>query len=436
MSQYLLIKDGEVVFPDKIIKSDILIKEKKIKKISPKIEVKNCFKVIDAKGRYVLPGAIDVHTHMELESTSGMISSDDYLTGSRAGLKCGVTTFFGFAYQRPNESLIDAYKRTYESASKKSVSNFYLHAGILNTDMNYEKQIKECVKIGVRSFKLHLNDPKVDNDFLTNIFHIASFYDVILLLHCEDGKIVKFNTNKLIKNKKVSLKYFPLSRKNFVEKIAIDTVITLAKEFKTKIYIVHLTTKEGLESIKRAKEEGNSQIECETCPQYLLLTDKIYKLKEGYLYTCTPPFRSKNDNDALWQGLKEGIIKIISTDHCPFKKSQKYIGKKDFTKLPFGIPGIETLYHLILSEGIKRGFQIYELVNFVSTNPAKFFKIYPERGIIRENSYADLVIYNPDVIWRIDSKELITNCDFTPYENFKIKGKIEKVIFEGEIVNL
>ena len=436
MINKLLIKDGFVVLPDKIIKADILISGKKIKKIGKNIlcTTKN-IAVISAKNRYILPGGIDVHTHMELEVWKGMVSSDDFYTGSRAGLKGGITSFWGFAYQKKNETLLRAYRRTYKSASKKSVSNFYLHAGILNTNTDYEKQIRECIKNNIRTFKVHLNDPKVDTVFLMKIFQLVSRYNGILLLHCEDGKIAEYNKTRFIKDGKRDIIYHPRTRENFVEKIAIDLVINLAYKFNTKIYIVHLTTAEGLASIEKAKEEGKIWIEAETCPQYLLLTEKIYRKKQAYLYSCTPPFRTKYDNEMLWKGLKKGIIRVISTDHCPFTIKQKNIGKNDFTKLPYGIPGIETLYPLILSEGRKRGFTYSEITNFISTNPAKIFGIYPERGIIKEGSIADLVIYNPDIKYKITAKDLITNCDFTPYEGWKIKGRIEKVIFEGTPVN-
>jgi len=338
-----------------------------------------------------------------------------------------------FAYQNKNESLVNAYKRVHKSAEKKSVSNFYLHSGILNTNMEYEKQIKDAVKIRIKTFKLHLNDPNVDTIFLSKIFKLIAQYNAILLLHCEDGKIAEYNKSLCVKSKKFSMKYHPKTRKNFVEKLAIDTVLTLAKEFKTKIYIVHLTTAEGLESIRRAKQEG-VWVETETCPQYLLFTDAIYKKKSAYLYSCTPPFRKKYDIKMLWQGLKDGTIKVISSDHCPFTIKQKNTWNNDFTKLPYGIPGIETLYPIILSEGKKHKLTFNQIANLIATNPAKIFGLYPKHGVIQKGSYADIIIYNPAIKYKIKSKDLLTNIDYSPYENLQINGKIEKVIYMGKEV--
>ncbi|MBN1898584.1 MAG: amidohydrolase family protein [Spirochaetes bacterium] len=430
----LLLKDGFVVFPDKIRKVDLLLKDKKIESIKPSLD-RNQANIISVRDRYILPGGIDVHTHMELKVKNNMVCSDDFYTGSKAALKGGITTFFGFAYQDKKETLLKAYRRTYKSALKKSQCSFRLHAGILNVEMNIEKQIAQCITKGVRTFKVHLNDPDVDSGFLLRIFKIISRYKGILLVHCEDGKIVQHNTSEYVRSNKKQIRFYPQTRKNFVETISIDLVIQLAREFGTRIYIVHVTTREGLMSIERAKKEESLWVEAETTPHYLLLNESLYRKDQSYLNTCTPPFRSTSDNKALWEGLKKGIIKVVSTDHCPFLKEQKARGMDDFTKLPYGIGGIETLYPLMLSEGTKRAMNYSQISNLISYNPSKIFNLYPLKGVIRPGSIADLVIYNPKQSYRLTKNDLVSHCDHSPYEGWKINGKIEKVIFEGRIIS-
>ena len=432
MKEKILIKNGRVVFPDKIEKNDILIRRGKITKISKNIVAEKNYKVIDATNKYVLPGGIDVHTHMELEVWKKMISSDDYRNGSIAALNGGITTFFGFAYQKKGERLCDTYKREIEKA-KKSIINFKLHIGITDIQDDFEKQIKECIKKGCNTFKIHLNDPSVDSIFLYRAFKAISKYNGIAVLHCEDGLLIEFLKQEYIRKGKKSIIYHPRTRENFIEKMAIEKVISLAEKLNTKIYIVHTSTAEGADLIHYAKKRGTVYIEAETCPQYLLFTESKYYSKNGYLYSCSPSFKRKYDIEVLWKRIKDNTLRVISSDHCPFLIKQKKYGKEDFTKIPYGIPGIETLYHIILSEGRKRGLKIEQIVKLISTNPAKIFKLYPQKGVLRKDSDADILIYNPDKSFKISYKNLKTNCDYSPYEGMKIDGKIETVITMGKI---
>ncbi len=429
----ILIKNGNLVFEDRIKKQDILIKNNKIISIKDSIPVKDQYHIIDADNKYILPGGIDVHTHMALEVWKNMVSSDDYLTGSQAAVNGGITTYFGFAYQKKNESLLDAYYREQNKINNKSVCDYKLHIGITDLSENYDKEIKQCINRGLTTFKIHLNDPAVDTVFLYKIFKSIAKYNGIAVLHCEDGKLVEYLKQEYVRKNKKSILYHPATRKNYIEKIAIDTVIDIATELNTKIYIVHVSTSEGVNAIARAKEKGKIWIEAETCPQYLIFTENKYREKNGYLYSCSPSFKSKYDRDALWNALKKGILKVVSSDHCPFTVKQKNYGKNDFTKLPYGIPGIETTYHILLSEGMKRGFKINEIVKLISTNPAKIFGLYPQKGTIRKNGSADIVIYNKKKNFKISHRNMMTQCDYSPYENMNIKGKIETVIVQGKI---
>ncbi len=429
----LLIKNGNIVFDKTIEKQDILIYKNKIKDIQKSIDPPANCKIIDASNKYILPAGIDVHTHMDLEVWKGMVSSDDYFTGSRAALNGGITTYFGFAYQKKNQTLLSAYNSELKKINGKSLCDYKLHIGITNLQKDYDSQIKKCIARGIKTFKIHLNDPAVDTVFLYKVFKSIARYNGIAVIHCEDGRLVEFLKKEYIKSGKKGIIYHPKTRENYIEKIAIDTVIDIATALNTKIYIVHVSTAEGVESIKKAKQEGKIWIEAETCPQYLLFTESKYKSKNGFLYSCSPSFKSKFDRDALWAALKKGILKVVSSDHCPFTVKQKLTGKNNFTKLPYGMPGVETTYHLLLSEGLKRGFKLNDIVKLISTNPAKIFGLYPHKGVIKKNSSADIIIYNRTKSFKLKSKDLLTNCDYSPYEEIAVKGKIETVIVQGRI---
>ncbi len=433
MNNNLLIKNGLLVFYDKILKRDILISNGKIMSINNSISKNISINTIDAEDRYILPGGIDVHTHMELKADNNFISADDYKNGSKSAIMGGITSYFGFVYQDKKESILKTLYRELKKSSN-SYCDKKFHIGINNITDKLEHDIKSSVKNDFKSFKLHLNDPEVDTVFLMRVFKLIARYNGLAFCHCEDGNIIEFLKKDKKKNKKLKLKYYPEIRKDYVEKIAIDNVINIAEQFNTKIYIAHLSSKIGLDSIREAKIKNKNRIEVETCPQYLLFADNIYNRKDGYLYTCSPSFKSREDNKSLWQGLREGIIKVVSSDHCPFKRREKERGKNNFIKIPLGIPGIETLYPIMLSEGKKRKFNINEIVKWISTNPAKIFDLYPNKGIIEKGSQADLVIYNPKKSYRISYKELNMNCDYSPYEGLKINGKIEEVILKGKVV--
>lgn len=434
MKNRLIIRDGLVVLENEVLKRDILIVKNRIEKISPSLGERESIPVLDAKNRFVLPGGIDAHTHMELDAGAGagggLLSADDYRNGSRFGLLGGITSFFGFAYQNAGERLAGALERE-EKKAQKSFSPCQFHAGISRIGQDLDEEIKECVKAGCRSFKIHMDRPDTDSVFLLELFRTLFKYNGTAFLHCEDGRIIDHLKKRFAAENRTDLVYYPRTREDYVERLAIDTAINLARKFETRIYIAHLSSKLGLASLQRAREESEIWIEAETCPQYLLFTERMYKESDGYLYTCSPSFKHKVDSDALWNGLKKGIIKVVSSDHCPFMRGQKQAFRDDFTRLPLGLPGIGTLYPLLLSEGRKRKIKIQEIVKWVSTNPAKIFGLYPRKGVIRKNAEADLVIYNPEDSYRITSDDLLSSSDYSPYENWKISGRIETVILQG-----
>jgi len=430
MDNYYL-KNFKVVFENYISNVDLFIENGKIS-FNPALNL-STYKQINGNNQlFILPAGIDVHTHFSLNLGEGRVSCEDFNTGAQSALKGGVTTVFDFAYQEyEDETLFEAYKRRKEEINNSQL-NIYLHSGIINLDDDIEEQIYEMADAGVFTFKIHMNSPKVNDLFLYRTFKAIKNINGIALLHCEAGEIIEYLKAQFHNQSKRSVIYHPLSRPDYLESYAILKAIEIASFFDTNIYIVHLTTEKGLNIIRRNKN-NLSFLECETCPQYLLLTEEKYKEKNGYYYTCCPPFRKQQDIEALWKGLRDETIKIVSTDHCPFTAEQKEKFSDSFINYVYGLAGIETAYPIILSEGIKRGCSINQIIKWYSTNPAKLFKLYPQKGIINEGSDADLIIYDPEIEWNIDFNQLNTNLNYNQFQGLKIKGKITKTFSNGKM---
>jgi dihydropyrimidinase len=428
----ILIKNGNVIFEDKVLKKDILINNNYIKKIDDDISEKTD-KVIDATDKYIFPGVIDPHTHLDLDLGIQRVSSDSFETGSNAALNGGVTTMFTFAHQElENETLKNAYCRRKKMAIS-SKNKILFHSGIMHLSDDIENQIEEISELGVKSFKIYLNNPNTNSELLYRCFKKVKEINGKILLHCEDYSIIEFLKNELKKNNKISSEYIPESRPDFLEYYSITQCAILAEQLGTEIYIVHLSSGKSAKLICELQNRG-IKINAETCSQYLLLTDSVYKKKDGYIYTCTPPFRKKEDNKILWDYLKQEIIKFIATDHCPFMLNQKEKYKNDFTKFVYGLPGVEISPILMISEMKKRNFDFPLISRLLSTNIAKYFNLFPSIGVLKNGSYADLFIYNPNDKTILSHKTWKTNCDFNQFEGWECDGKIENVILNGKII--
>ncbi len=431
----ILVRNGNVITENEVTKKDILISGDRIKKIAQgiKIDANKKVEVIDAAGKFVFPGAVDPHTHHELNLGAGRMSSDTFSTGTAAALAGGVTTIFDFAHQESkDETLKQAYIRTRKLADKAH-NRVYLHGGIMNLTDDLEKQIEEAFKCGVTSFKIYLNSIRTTTEFLYRAFSKIAELKGRILLHCEDASIVEYLKKELHNAGRRSAKYIPASRPEFVEYHSIVSCSIIAEVTGAEIYIVHLSTGRGAAYIAEAQKRG-VKISVETCPQYLLLTDEIYKRRNGHIFTCTPPFRKKEDNEILWKYLKNEVIKFIGTDHCPFTKMQKDKFSDSFVNYVYGLPGIQFSPVLMISEMRKRGFDYPLISRLLSTNAAKYFGLYPRLGVLKENSTADLFIYNPSIEQKLSYKNWLINSDFNQFEGHIVNGQIETVIFEGKEV--
>ncbi len=432
----ILIKNAKIVNFDKVFTSDLVLRNGKIWKVAPNIKEKN-EKIIDATDKYVFPGGIDPHVHFNLPTAAGN-SVDDFLSGGNAAMMGGTTTIIDFVTPRRGQSLVEAYLERKKEA-EKCPANVRLHVSPVEWRDSTKAEMTELVeKYGVKSFKIYTaykNSIGIDDDVILKVLETAAELDVLVTVHCEHNEIIEYLRKKFITEGKTSPIYHPLSRPAEAEAEAIHRIIMMAKFTGTRIYIVHVSTKRGIEFISKAQNRGQ-QVYAETCPHYLLLDDSRYDadFDQAAKYIFSPPLRKEKDQKALWQAIADGNVMTIGTDHCPFNiKGQKDYGKADFTKIANGAGSVEHRLLLLLTYGVyENKISLEKFSEITAYNPANIFSI-ENKGIIAEGFDADLYIYNPKGECIISANNHYSKADNDIYEGFKIKGKIETVIKNGEI---
>jgi dihydropyrimidinase len=434
----IIIKNGKIINADNSLIADVLITGEKILTIEKDILPGNDDKVIDATGRYIFPGGIDPHVHLNLKTASGF-SNDDFLSGSKAALNGGTTSIIDFVTPEKNESLLEALHKRKNEASNCLIDHKF-HVSPVKWDENTAEEIKACIQAGITSFKVYMaykDSIGLNDEDLFKVLKTVGTVGGIVAIHCEMGDEIEALRNQYFTAGKIEPKYHPLSRPPHTEAKAVKKAIELAKKAKCPIYIVHVSSPLSLTHIRNAQSKGQT-VYAETCPQYLLLNDSVYnqEFEKAAPFVMSPPLRKKEDNGALWNALADDTLQSIGTDHCPFKMVQKRFGKEDFRKIANGAGGIEHRLALLYTFGVlQKKIPLERFVALTSTNPAKIFGWFPRKGIIQEGSDADIVIWNPDHEETISVKTHHQNCDSNIYEGITIKGKAEVVIRKGTVIN-
>ena len=435
----ILILQGKVITYKTTEVTDILIVKNKIAAIGNNLKITDNTKIIDATDKYVFPGGIDPHVHLNLPTPAGP-SSDNFETGTIAAIYGGTTSIIDFVTPNKNESLISAFNKRIIDA-KNSKTDYGFHMGITSWNKNTAKEIEHCVnELGITSFKTYMAYKGVigiEEYELYEVMKIAAKLKAVVTVHCEMGDEIIRLQKKFISSGKTTPFYHALSHPASIEAESVKHVVELSKKTKCIVYIVHTSTKESVKIIETAQKNGIT-VFSETCPQYLLLDDSVYNkpYPNSLKYVISPPVRKKSDQNSLWKAIKNKTVQFVATDHCPFNtKVQKAIGKNDFTKIPNGAGGIEHRLALLYTYGVlKNKISINEFVAITSSNPAKVFGIYPQKGEIAVGSDADIVIWNPKTKNIISAKTHHQKCDSNIYEGFKTVGKAETVILNGKIV--
>lgn len=439
MKYDLLIKGGKIFTAEESFKGDIAVKNEKIVAIGKNFSPGDSKRVINAQGKYVIPGGIDVHVHFELPFC-GTVSADDFYTGTKAAACGGVTTVIDFATQDTKRGLLAGIEARRKLADPKVCVDYSLHAVIIRWTEHTPVEICEAIHYGVPTFKMFMiyeeEGWQSDDAALFSALELSDSFNFRVMVHAESERVMKLLINHYLKQKKKVGAYgHVLSRPNFIEAEAVQRAITWTAVTGGRLYIVHMSTAEGADLVKAAQAEGVNVL-AETCPQYLLLQDDVFKdRKTGHLYATCPQIKKKEDNMRLWLGLMDGEISVVSTDTCTFTKKQKALWKGDFTKIPYGLPGVETLIPLLYTYGVcKNRISMSRLVELVSTNPAKIMGLYPEKGTLMIGTDADITIFDPKKETTIDYKRLATNCDWSPYQGWKVKGFPEYTILRGNVI--
>jgi len=424
----IVIKGGTLVTADQTWRADVYCEQGVIKAIGKDLEVPSGAQVIDASGQLVMPGGIDPHTHMQLPFM-GTVASEDFYTGTAAGLAGGTTTIIDFVIPSPQQALMEAYK-TWREWSEKACSNYSFHVAVTWWDETVHKDMGTLVREeGVNSFKhfmAYKNAIMADDEVLYNSFSRALDLGAIVTAHAENGELVYQLQRKLLEMGITGPEGHPLSRPPEAEAEAANRAIKLAQVIGLPLYLVHVSTKDALDEIARARSNGQ-RVYGEVLAGHLLVDDSVYRdpdFEFAAAHVMSPPFRAKEHQDALWKGLQSGNLQTTATDHCCFCADQKAAGKDDFTLIPNGTAGVEDRMTMLWTHGVNTGrLTPQEFVAVTSTNTAKIFNIHPRKGCIQVGADADLVIWDPEATKTISSKTHHQNIDF----NIKFKDNIFEI---------
>ena len=439
MSFDTIIRNGCVVTATDTYRADVAISNGKIAAIAKDLPSQNATHLIDASGRLVLPGGIDVHTHLDMPF-GGTTSADDFETGTRAAAFGGTTTLIDFAIQYKGQPLRQAFDTWMSKASNKAVCDYAFHCIMTDVSGGQLSEMNDLVREGVTSFKLFMAYPGVfmlDDGSIFKALQTTAKNGGLVCMHAENGSAIDVIVQQALAEGKKAPKYHALTRPTTAEAEATGRAIALAEMAGAPIYIVHLSCNDALEKVREARDRG-LPVYAETCPQYLYLSIENFDAPgfEGAKYVFTPPLREKWHQDKLWNGLKCDHLQVVSTDHCPFCfKEQKELGRDDFTKIPNGGPGIEHRLSLIYSGGVASGkFSVNRFVELVSTTPARLFGLYPRKGTIAVGSDADLVIFDPKRKHTISAKTHHMRVDYSMFEGVQVTGMPDLVLCRGRVV--
>ena len=431
----IIVKNGQTVLPYSIARIDIGIENGKIAALGDLKEVK-ASRTIEASGKLILPGLIDPHLHIkDVYSALDIHAPDDFYTATIAAAFGGVTTVIDFAFPVPGRTMQEAIQIRQADAEGQTVLDYSLHTVIDEMDEIILDAMENLPELGIRSVKLFLQrGGMANNDAILRVLKRAKELDLLVMTHAETRDLLEGPTQRLVAAGQVSPRYYPQSRPAVSESEATVRAIHLSEVAGNSLYVVHISVEKALEAVRRAQMRGQP-VWGETTSHYLSLTDEVYNRADGAKYICAPPIRKQADQDALWQGLNDGVIHTVCSDHCGFNVAQRLENEADFRRVPPGLAGIETHPSVIFSEGVmKKRISLERFVEITSTNPARIFGLYPKKGVIAPGSDADLCLIDPDITWTITPETLHFDWGWNPNSDLEIKGKPIIVMANGKII--
>jgi dihydropyrimidinase len=433
-SATLLIQNGTLVTPETSLEADLLVQGERIKAIGHGLPAADDTVVVDAQGCTVLPGVIDAHTHIGLD-TGIYQTPDDWLIGTRAAACGGVTTVVDFATQFPGQSLREAVEAR-QAEAREAAIDYALHVMVTDLPPGGEGELDDLVDLGTPSVKLYTTyRPNYYADDATILRLMAACADLGLvpLVHCENDDLVTARTEALVAAEETGWRDHGRSRPALAEQEAVQRILFLAEAAGCPVHVCHCSTARSVALVAEARDSGQT-VSCETCPQYLLLDNSVYDGPEPWRYILQPPLRDPQEAERLWALVEGGAVDLVATDHCDYTVAQK-TAQDDFTQTPGGLPGVETLLPLMLTYGVAGGrLTLPQLAELLSANPARVWGLWPRKGALLPGSDADVVVYDPEPEGVISAESLHHRAGYTPYEGLRLQGRIKATISRGQIV--
>lgn len=431
-----LIKNGTIITATDMYKADVLVKNGIITEIGSEIS-KIASEIIDAADKWVLPGAVDAHTHMDVQC-DGMTTVDDFETGTTAAAAGGTTTIIDFAEQAPGASLSQALEEWKAKAKDRSVIDYGFHLALSELNDEILSQIPGAVKEGVTSFHVRLDgyaERYVHDGNLLDFLQQTAGAGALPCVHAENGELISVFMKRLDDDGKTSIKYFPMSRPPEVEAQAAARAISVAEMAKTPLYLTNLSSAHAAEKVKAARDRG-LPVFAETCTHYLAMNSDRYEESEGIKYFCTPPLRPSWHQDVLWKAINSGDIHTVASDHLAFNYAgQKDLGMENFSQAPRGFAGIQERLTVLCSAGIHTGkINPNRFVDLACTKPAKLFGLFPRKGTLAVGSDADMVIFDPRADAAVSKSLGLSRSDYTPYEGMRVHGAVWLVLQKGKVI--
>ena len=419
-----LFKGGTVVSGKGTKRADVLVDGEKIVRVARSI-TDPLAQTVDVTGKFLLPGFIDAHTHFDLD-VANTTTVDDFDSGSLAAIHGGTTTVIDFACPNKGETLAHGLQLWHEKADGRTWCDYSFHMTIDDWNEDIAREIDDMYAAGISSFKMYMTYPAM-------MIGDEAMYWALKKLKENSGVIDALVTEKKAAGE-MGVSSHPETRPDFLEAEAVGRLLHIAEAVDIPVIIVHLTSAAALREVEAARKRGQ-KVYVETCPQYLVLDDSVYYNEdwdEAAKFVCSPPIRKPDDQKALWAALRRGEIQTISTDHCSFTLAQKDAGREDFTKIPGGLPGVETRGELIYSYGVAaKKLSLAQMCRVLSENPAKLYGLYPRKGVLAPGSDADIVVYDPGDSHVIRAEDCVANVDYNPYEGFVTAGGIREVWLRG-----
>ncbi|HEX2236501.1 MAG TPA: dihydropyrimidinase [Actinomycetota bacterium] len=437
-----MITGGDVVGPQGVRRADVLVDGERIADVADRIEPTSADAVVDASRRLVVPGAVDVHTHLDME-VGVTRSADDFATGTQAAACGGTTTVIDFATAYRGEKVAEGLARWHEKAAGRAAVDYAFHMSITELAAPADDIVSEMVEAGVTSFKLYMTYPErlmVSDDVIFEVLKAAGRRGALVCLHCEDdATVAKLRATALASGRREP-RWHAWSRPPEAEASAVARAVRMAQDAEAPCYVVHLSSAGALAEVRGARERGLPFF-AETCPQYLYLSSERYDdvPEEAARFVCAPPLRDPWHSEELWEGLARGSLQVVSTDHCPFSDDDRRAGLegggwRDFTQIPGGLPGIETRLSLVFQQVLDGRLSLGQWIDRCCTTPARLFGLHPAKGEIAAGADADVVVFDPRAERPLLPERLHMRADHSPYEDVVVTGWPELVLARGRLV--